>query len=373
MYKEFTPPHAQHCPKNLQINSGELKKGSEEYFRNKIILFSFLMGVVIVYQHVRFGNEDVQWLNELHLFRVFLGKTCVPMFFAISGYLFFRGFKWNKLKSKLHRRVHTLLIPYLIWNILYVIFMVFMSKTGLMTSLEVELSPQGIIIAILNAECSPLWFLRYLMLFVIISPIAYFVLRNKLTGAVLLLCMLIFNYYNYTTGKIIVPLEVNSNTLVMFNYQYTFFALGAYGALNWSNVVESFSTNKVKLALITILILSIIYWTFLRINSTIITSHAFRFLWIPTIWFAFDALPIFVARSWMKFSFFVYCSHMFVLYCIQGSTRLFYPYLYGFKPAFVFIEYILVGIVTVYILIQIVSYLKRVTPMTFKILTGSRG
>lgn len=52
-----------------------------------------------------------------------LGFMAVPCFFLMSGYLFFRGLEdwdWKACGRKLRSRVHTLLIPYLIFNLLCV-------------------------------------------------------------------------------------------------------------------------------------------------------------------------------------------------------------------------------------------------------------
>ncbi len=48
-------------------------------------------------------------------------RIAVPCFFLISGYLFFKKLEdWNldMWKGKMVRRVHSLLIPYVLWNIL---------------------------------------------------------------------------------------------------------------------------------------------------------------------------------------------------------------------------------------------------------------
>ena len=53
-----------------------------------------------------------------------LVKVAMPVFFIMSGYLFFANVgKWNlaTYKKKTLRRVKTLLIPYLIWNLLMAI------------------------------------------------------------------------------------------------------------------------------------------------------------------------------------------------------------------------------------------------------------
>ena len=51
-----------------------------------------------------------------------LTDCAVPMFFVISGYLFFLrqddGFTWAQYKAKMLRKCKTLLLPFFIWNIL---------------------------------------------------------------------------------------------------------------------------------------------------------------------------------------------------------------------------------------------------------------
>lgn len=50
----------------------------------------------------------------------FLGDSIVAVYFFISGYLFFAGraWSWAVYGRKLQNRIHTLLIPYLLWNLL---------------------------------------------------------------------------------------------------------------------------------------------------------------------------------------------------------------------------------------------------------------
>lgn len=53
-----------------------------------------------------------------------LCRVAVPLFFFISGYLFFSGmdkWSWVKYKEKMSKRIQTLLVPYLIWVTLFVL------------------------------------------------------------------------------------------------------------------------------------------------------------------------------------------------------------------------------------------------------------
>ena len=92
----------------------------------------FPMAVAVVMIHV---NPQVMPLNEADfplfsadgLFNVVaiglshvLARIAVPVFFLLSGMLFFlnmRQLSWGGYRAKLKSRVHTLIIPYLLWNL----------------------------------------------------------------------------------------------------------------------------------------------------------------------------------------------------------------------------------------------------------------
>jgi len=113
-----------------------------------------------------------------------LVKVAVPVFFIISGYLFFANVKeWNLsvYKEKMFRRVKTLLIPYLIWNLLMAIKL----KSFSWSLFWVYWKPAGIQIDWLGNEQlmtapanMPLWFLRDLMVVSLLTPIVYIGIRR---------------------------------------------------------------------------------------------------------------------------------------------------------------------------------------------------
>ena len=64
---------------------------------------------------------------ELLLSARILSSFVVALFYLVSGYLFFlhlHDWDGSVWKQKMTRRIWTLLIPYVIWNMLYVIFMI---------------------------------------------------------------------------------------------------------------------------------------------------------------------------------------------------------------------------------------------------------
>lgn len=139
------------------------------------------------------GLELVRWISTM------VCQGCVPCFFLLSAYLMFNGlekFTPHTYADKLRRRAGTLLIPYLIWCTLCAAGLYieheFLHKSGLGIFLDNgSVDWQNLLKgywAIEAKQDMPLapafWFIRNLMVFVVLSPIAYALAsRWWLTGA----------------------------------------------------------------------------------------------------------------------------------------------------------------------------------------------
>lgn len=98
-----------------------------------ISLLRFPMMVMVVLLHcafdevlvdgVRVGSERYAGYAFYRLFITEIANASVALFFIISGYLFFKGgfrLTIHTYFQKCRRRVYTLLIPYLLWCIVYI-------------------------------------------------------------------------------------------------------------------------------------------------------------------------------------------------------------------------------------------------------------
>ena len=113
-----------------------------------------------------------------------LVKVAVPVFFIMSGYLFFANVeKWSLkvYKSKIIRRIKTLLTPYLIWNLLMAVKL----KTFSWNIIWGFWCPAGIQTDWFGQEQwmtapanMPLWFLRDLIVVSLLTPIIYILVRK---------------------------------------------------------------------------------------------------------------------------------------------------------------------------------------------------
>lgn len=129
-----------------------------------------------------------------------VNDVSVPLFFMISGFLFFanlNGMNWDNYKNKLGRRVSTLLIPYLVWNsIALCCWFIKHSLPNIFPRIaEVQATPLFVLLSFVHNtsvapihNCpvvpmdGPLWYVRDLMVLVFFSPLICAVVKNRLWG-----------------------------------------------------------------------------------------------------------------------------------------------------------------------------------------------
>ena len=134
------------------------------------------------FQYVKWsGIEFIAW----DLICNHLMWLAIPAFFMISGYLLFQKFSMASWPNKMIRRVKRLAIPYLAWNIFFVVF--YLALAHFVPRLGTRVASFGLdtvggalskIVSLTVAPIDgPLWFLRVLFLFSLASPILWWFMR----------------------------------------------------------------------------------------------------------------------------------------------------------------------------------------------------
>ena len=149
----------------------------------------FLIIMLHCYSVQRLEGDHETYFKVVYPFALWLGETGVPGFFFISGYLYFLSKK--SYRKKLGDRVYTLLIPYLLWNLLllllYLIIWAFghplvIFKTNIADYGWVDFLRAFWDRGVFNYGNSapllcPLWYIRNLLIMSILSPIIYYIVR----------------------------------------------------------------------------------------------------------------------------------------------------------------------------------------------------
>lgn len=171
-------------------------------FTVKLLCINFVLQLFIVAGHSvgflgmasglpqgSFSTHILDWGNNWYLLQG--GAVC---FFIISAYLFFRGYeKPGAYRAKLKRRIFSLALPFLLWNILLFTWgFSFKSLVFTFSGYPTDFYPAN----------GPTWFLRELMLMMLAAPAIWWIVKRRLTAALWLSCVvagwIYFEYIHFT-------------------------------------------------------------------------------------------------------------------------------------------------------------------------------
>lgn len=162
----------------------------------------FILIMLIVLIHSSYvGNVDASLIPPvadavIWFFRSGLTLGALYAFFILAGFLFFRGMDGLPFRpmaricvSKMHRRIHTLLIPYLLWNLIAaaVDWLKFRYMDypghGVFTPGGIDLP--NFLLGFISLEGGGpynlvMWFVRNLLIFSLLSPLLYYVSRSRI-------------------------------------------------------------------------------------------------------------------------------------------------------------------------------------------------
>ncbi len=191
-----------------------------------ISLFKFFLPILVIAIHVPGTLEGIPASNtELKLYEVFwrtILSIAVPIFFVMSGYLF--EISKKSFAEKIKDRLKTIVIPYLIWNSIYVLSIYLYIFSGL-SSPNNELAHISIFDVIwkriLGISTFPadgaLWFIRNLFLVCCLYPVLSYILKK--IPYLFLGILLVVN--------VLVPL-LGSHSAVFFSCAFCYFPLGIF-------------------------------------------------------------------------------------------------------------------------------------------------
>lgn len=249
---------------------------NDELLSKTISYLRFPLTVGVVFAHynlakngfllhgVKYGLNNPDWYYYIiSFFCEVLPRFTVPLFFLISGFLFFYRKDFNNMvyKQKLHTRAVTLLLPFFLWNIIAILIKVsyklpFLSsvfpnayKTDILLTPErlfntffANFENEGIFVSPVVKEATtgisnnpfpidvPMWYVRELIVMVILAPILYWLIKR--IGIWFITILGIIWYF-------IMPMLLpDGGYPVLFFTAAFFFSCGAYFSINRMSFVD---------------------------------------------------------------------------------------------------------------------------------------
>jgi surface polysaccharide O-acyltransferase-like enzyme len=352
-----------------------------EYLSQKIkaVSFSAIIMVVVLHCYNRDLYQSSEIYDETKNFNWFaqtiisygITRIAVPLFFIISGYLFFFTFKGNAdFVVKIKKRFHTLLIPYLFWVLFGIVFYYLLQSVpqtqGFFTKkLIKDYSSYDFFEAIfLKIIPYQFWFIRDLIVLTLLSPLLYFIIK-KINFWFLLI---VFPFWILTLDNIFFTSE-----------SILFFCFGIYLSIHNPEIVKKIFTKNIILSLIFCWIFLLALKTFFQVENL---SPIWIQIWHKTailvgifaFWFLYDLLfkssHVFINKFnfLFKFTFFIYAFHEPILTIIKKGMF----YIFGKEEKMRILIYFISPIVTILICLIAGMVLRNLIPRVFKIITGNR-
>lgn len=361
----------------------------------EFLRFPLILGVVFIHCFIgEFSIEEVDFANLTstdfyNLLRVSISHVgahlCVPVFFFISGYLFFVHLEtWDKnvYYSKLKKRARTLLVPYLLWNLIKIAFVVigayihhraescltYFSEYGYLRMLwdgNVWNTDRVNLLGWPALSSSPimfqLWFLRDLMCVMVLAPIYHCAFKH-------------LKYIPLIVIAICFLLSIQTNISGFSNEALLFFGTGAYMRINnidFATIIKKWSFLLYPLAFILWIVCTcfdghltatgdLFYPFYIIVGSCVLYDMADTIVnknkyGIPTI----------ITQS----TFFIYLVHTLFIEELESLTKmsLLQSNAITMTLVYIFFPLIICGICTFSYV-----FMKRIVPRVLMVLTGGR-
>lgn len=347
----------------------------------KISIMNFIMTIFIVLCHWTYFYEYYSTVNTssylyklLYNFMDIFGYIALSYFFLMTGFLLFLGINSvGTLNTKVKGRLRSLLVPFIVWNVLLLIYEVAFSL--LKRKSLPNLSFLDIVLGFsFKPFAGPLWYVFAILLFL---PLAYLInlIRNKKTTTLIVFILLCG--ISLTVALLLHDKNISS-TLGIFFYKMLYYLpcylLGVFFAMFYPTAFLNINlSKKVKCIITIIFFITLAYLIFF--GQDIYVLHYFsRIIIAITFWFI---LPKFLYEKVrisfaLKINFFIYAMHMTLVFFLNTLfTKLFNAPL-TFVVAMII--HILLNIILYVICLCFAYICKKIFPKKiFAMLSGGRA
>ncbi|MCH5304403.1 MAG: acyltransferase family protein [Ruminococcus sp.] len=358
-----------------------MSKPISKYLSRKIKFVSvFAMFAIVFVNSYNYGNGTLMpysttktGVNPAEMFEFFFSNClfafAVPIFFIFSGFLFFIKYE-NSVQGyfrKIQRRIFPLLVPYVIWAILSGIAIILLSYYENFKDLKfIKDNLVGLdrfYVYLINPPAYQLWFLRQVMLLVVLAPIIYLLVKYTKAFILMPFCALWFFNIDYI---------INSQALFYFSVGASFAIFG-----KWRNFTKR--DNRIQAGFFSTLWVIFSFWNLFLASftkETIAINFVHKLTEVAGIagmWLLFDH----IVKLMVNKKFFLLASaHLFFVYALH-EPLLSISYQLAFLPdssdSSHFVLYICLPISIIPICLIISMVVRKLLRPVHKLMTGGRN
>ena len=345
---------------------------SDALFWKKKEFISFLLSILVFFIHSSFGQDIssgsyISVINNKtsYFFSESITRFAVPMFFMLSGLTFFKDYDNKKYFTKIKSRLFTLVIPYLLWNTIWMLWEIFTSYSFIskLTESRYPLTLSSILKGIFLYNCNiPFWFIFDLIIFSFAAPLVFLIIKNKYVGISSVICLSIVSLFG-----IYLPMEV-----FYYPMAVVFYLMGGIIGYHFFDFASKKSSKPLQIASLIFLTVYILAKNMvpqeIHINNyfiqTVVYTLAAFSLWNITDAFIEKIKP----RALYRRSFAIYAMHLPIAivilkifdFCIPQNEWLEIP------------KFVIMVVVTLVIINLVCAFLEKFAPKVSATLMGNR-
>ena len=340
----------------------------------------FPLIILVLFEHsVRVYNAPMQWAldgaNTFHFITEMISHFFCPIsvcwFFFFSGYLFYHnleegqfGMQWAL--RKWNRRVHSIVIPHLFWNLLNVLLVLLVTSlfhlAGIVPTSNDPMAAvqQGPLFWFITGPIDyPLWYLRDLIVMSFLAPAFYY--PTKKWPWATLAVLLILYMSSWKIGFFLLP-------------TFSLFGIGAWMSIRKDNLIEFCRKVRYPAAILSVPLLLVA--TAFYNNQDF--DKFFRLLYFPfgMVTFLNVCNSLFDNDRWRNLMlkltetvFFIYVAHEIY---ILGWTKGLFTRVFGETLTGKWIAYLFVPVVCLAACLVLFYLLKRLMPKVLSFACGWR-
>ncbi len=302
-------------------------------------------------------------------------------FFALTGFLLFKDIHADALdkgllnwySTEMKKRIKSLLVPYLVWNFIWTVFVVVITYIPFITSrMDSFQLYDGAILSLLqgvfwNKYNGVFWYVKSIIFLSLLSPVIYLSLRNRFVGGIcLLLSMLLMTELS---GALV---SAKSAFLSYTANHLFFFLVGAYISIHHFQLINK-EYKKSFIILGGIMHMSaagvLCWFDMAGVSVFFLIVSLLKILRFAGFWIFADVFRNVKAAKLARISFFIYAMHRYVEQTANKLFELFLPHI----PFAATINTLGGVVLTIVVIAGIAAVLSKYFPVLFFILNGGRN